>query len=278
MWSRRVLAGYTLPMKFQVSAIYLLIATLAVAPVAAAPSSSFLTPAIEARLRTGEDLRTASTGKAASLTLAPAHPSVADIRRSLAKESPDIIVEALFLWKKPRATSGTPDILSIYNALRSIGSLQGIEYFSASRGQMRLFYEYSSLIKAPDDTVPLQDSRLLALPGQAETLFARQKDLSFGDNRYRITMSGSPDSVVQASVNLTPMYYKSVIPVAGAEALNVRVLVISADDALVFYAVSSAKATVIPGVRTKLESSFGNRAAAVYSWFAARMDKDWPGR
>jgi hypothetical protein len=255
-----------------------LIATMSASPIAAAPSSSFLTPAIEARLRAGEDLRTASAGKAASLTLAPTHPAVAGMRRSLAEEVPDIIVEALFLWKKPHAAIGTPDILTIYNTLRSIGSLQGIEYYSASRGQMRLFYEYSSLIKAPDDAVPLPDSMLTALPGTPETLFARQKDLSFGDNRYRITMSGSPDSVVQASVNLTPMYYMSVIPVAGAEALNVRILVISADDALVFYAVSSAKATVIPGVRSKLESSFGNRAAAVYAWFATGMAREWPGR
>jgi hypothetical protein len=74
------------------------------------------------------------------------------------------------------------------------------------------------------------------------------------------------------------MYYKSVVPVAGAGDLNVRVLVIAADDALVFYAVSSAKATVIPGVRSKLEASFGNRAAAVYAWFSDRMAKAWPVR
>lgn len=256
----------------------MLIAALAAVPIAAAPSSSYLTPGIEARLRAGEDVRTASTGKAAALTIAPIHPATADIRRSIAQESPDIIVEALFLWKKPGAAAGTKDILTIYNALRSIGSLQGIEYFSASRGRMRLFYEYSSLITSADNADPLPDTALAALPGNPETIYARQKDLSFGDNLYRITMASGRDFVTQASANLTPMYYKSVVPVAGAGDLNVRVLVISADDALVFYAVSSAKATVIPGVRSKLEASFGNRAAAVYAWFSERMATAWPAR
>jgi hypothetical protein len=255
-----------------------LVAALAAAPIAAAPSSSFLPPEIEARLRAGESVRTASTGKAAALTITPIHPAIADIRRSIAQESPDIIVEALFLWKKPGTAAGTIDILTIYNTLRSIGSLQGIEYFSASRGRMRLFYEYSSLITSAEKADPLPDTALAALPGSPETLFARQKDLSFGDNRYRITMAGGRDFVTQASANLTPMYYKSVVPVAGAGDLNVRVLVISADDALVFYAVSSAKATVIPGVRSKLEASFGNRAAAVYAWFSDRMTKALPVR
>jgi hypothetical protein len=251
---------------------------LSAAPVTAAPASSFLLPGLETRLRAGEDVRTASTGKDAALKLAPTHQAVADVRRLIAAESPDIIVEALFLWKKPHAIADASQILTVYNTLRAIGSLQGIEYFSASRGQMRLFYEYSSLIKAPDEAAPLPDTPLSAVPAMPETLFARQKDLSFGDNRYRITMSSGRDFVWQSSVNLTPMYYKTVVPVAGAEALNVRVLVIAADDSMIFYAVSSAKATVIPGVRSKLEASFGNRAAAVYTWFAKRLARDWPGR
>jgi len=264
-------------MNFKVSTVCsALLIAFAAAPVAAAPSSSFLPPEIESRLRAGEEPRSVSTGKAAALKLAPSHPAVADIRRSIAEESPDVIVEALFLWKLSRSGAAMPDTLTIYNALRSIGSLQGIEYFSASRGHMRLFYEYSSLIKAPDEPTPLPDIAMTAIPRLPETLFARQKDLSFGDNRYRITMSSGSDFVVQSSANLTPMKYKTVIPVAGTGDLNVRVLVLSSDDALVFYAVSSAKATVIPGVRTKLEASFGNRAAAVYAWFSDRMTKAWP--
>jgi hypothetical protein len=250
---------------------------LAASPAMAAPSSSFLPQATEARLRAGEDIRTSATGKYVEPSLAPMHPAAADIRRSLAQEAPDVIVEALFLWKKPSRVEQAAESLAIYNALRSIGSLQGIEYFSASRGRMRLFYEYSSLIQGPDKPTPVADTRVSSLPKGTETLFARQKDLSFGDNRYRITMWSGQDFVMQASTNLTSMSYK-LIPVAGVGDLNVRVMVISTDDSLLFYAVSSAKATIIPGVHAKLEASFGNRAAAVYSWFTDRIAGTWPAR
>ena len=72
------------------------------------------------------------------------------------------------------------------------------------------------------------------------------------------------------------MYYK-LVPVAAPGALKVRVLVLDTDEGILFWAVSSARAAVIPGVRGKLEDSFGNRAEAVYRWFAARAEAAWKG-
>lgn len=242
----------------------------AIAPVAALPTAAYLDPALAARLLSGEDVRTSSLGKTASLTLAPKHSAAVAFGPALAAEAPDVVVEAIFLWKRPAAADRDKEILGVYNTLRSIGSLQGIEYWSASRKTMRLFYEYSSLVAGPDDQTPVKDSWLPALPLADETLYARQKDLSFGDNRYRITLAHGKDYVTQASVNLTGMSY-GIIPVAGAGAVHVRLLVIPADEGIIFYAVSTAKATVIPGIRGKLEASFGNRAAAVYAWFTRQM-------
>jgi len=243
--------------------------------VHALPASSYLPSLTLAKLQAGEDVRAASTGKDASMTLAPEHPAAAELIRAVTAENPDVIVEALFLWKKPRRASMEAELLAVYNILRSVGSLQGIEYYSASRGRMRLFYEYSSRIVSPEDPSPVADALLAALPALPETLYARQKDLSFGDNVYRVAMSAGSDFIIQESRNLTTMKY-AFIPVAGPEDLHVRLLVISADDMLVFYAVSSAKAALIPGVRTKLEASFGNRAEAVYSWFANQATRQWP--
>jgi hypothetical protein len=63
-----------------------------------------------------------------------------------------VVVEASVLWKKP--TRGTPaaELLTLYNIFRSVGSLEGIEYWSASRNTMRLFYEISHLTNGPDST------------------------------------------------------------------------------------------------------------------------------
>ncbi len=239
----------------------------------AAPASAFLNAATLRSLEAGEGMRAASVGKGASLTIAPSHTAAERLRAELAEERPDVVVEALFLWKKPKIGPMEGEKLAAYNILRSVGSLTGIEYYSASRKAMRLFYEYSSLVSGPDGKTAVADSTLSAVPA-AETLYARQKDLSFGDNIYRYEFASGDDYVRSLSVNLGTMRY-GIIPVAQAEGLRVRSLAIFADDAILFYAVSSAKATVVPGVRGKLENSFGNRAEAIYTWFAAKAALAW---
>ncbi|MGD9941274.1 MAG: DUF6675 family protein [Clostridia bacterium] len=243
----------------------------------ALPLSSFLPADAMAAPLPETGLRATSTGRSAAPSIMPVHPVSADLREALAGENPDVVVEALFSWKKP--TRGTPEaeLLTLYNIFRSVGTLEGIEYWSASRKTMRLFYEISHLTSGPDSTDQVPDSWLPAIPVDMETLYARQKDLSFGDNRYRILLQAGADYVTNATSNLTGMRY-GIIPVAAPGMLNVRVLAINADEAVLFYAVSSAKAALLPGIRGKLENSFGNRAAAIYAWFARRAEATWPGR
>lgn len=255
------------------TALAALLLAAAAAPLAALPAGAVLGREALATLSAGGELRAASSGRAAAPSLAPDHPAARALRDELTREAPDVVVEALFLWRKPRAAAPSAELLEAYNVLRAIGTLQGIEYYSASRKAMRLFYEYSSLIDGPETKAPTPDRRLDALP-RAETLYARQKDLSFGDNLYRYDFTSGADYIASLSTNLTTMRY-GIVPVAAPEALRVRSLAILVDEGIVFYAVSSAKAAVVPGVRAKLESSFGNRAEAVYDWFAAKAEAAW---
>lgn len=255
------------------TALAALLTIAAAAPLAALPAGAVLGREALATLSAGGDLRAAAGGRGAAPSLTPDHPAARALRDELASEAPDVVVEALFLWRKPRAASPAAELLETYNVLRAIGTLQGIEYYSASRKAMRLFYEYSSLVDGPETKRPTPDRRLEALP-RAETLYARQKDLSFGDNIYRYDFTSGADYIASLSTNLTTMRY-GIVPVAAPEALKVRSLAILVDEGVVFYAVSSAKAAVVPGVRAKLESSFGNRAEAVYDWFAAKAEAAW---
>lgn len=248
---------------------------LSPAPSAAAPASSFLPAAALASPIPEAGLRATTTGKSAGPTIMPLHPASSILGKALADEGPDVVVEALFSWKKPGRGSREAEMLTLYNIFRSVGSLEGIEYWSASRNTMRLFYEISHLTSGPDSSDTVPDTWLPAIPIDRETLYARQKDLSFGDNRYQIGLQAGPDHVGITTTNLTTMRY-GIIPVAAPGRLNVRVVAINADDAVLFYAVSSAKAAVLPGVRGRLESSFGNRAAALYTWFVRNAKQHWP--
>ena len=241
---------------------------LGAATASAAPLGSVVDMETASALLRGEEPRASSA--AGGLSLLPLHQAAYAIRDAIRSEPSDVVVEAAFLWLRP-GPSAPDEILRAYNALRSIGRLEGIEYYSASRGRMRTLYERSTLMAGPDSDVALPDARLPSLPAGGETLYALQRDTTFGENRYRVELSSGDGYVRQSSSNLTEMRL-GFIPVAGPGDVVVRVLVLQVDEGLLFYVASSAKAPVVPGVRGSLERSFANRAAAAFAWFSGAMD------
>lgn len=236
----------------------------------AAPLASVALPDTASALLRGEEPRASSSGADPALSLLPLHPAADLIRGAIRSEAPDVVVEAVFLWLR-RGPTTADEVLLVYNALRSIGSLEGIQYYSASRGRTRTLYERSTLLAGPNSDRALTDTRLQALPAGGETLYALQRDTTFGENRYRVELSAGDGYVAQSSSNLTGMRL-GLVPVAGPGDVVVRVLVIQVDEGLLFYVASSAKAAVVPGVRGSLERSFANRAAAAFAWFSGIMD------
>jgi hypothetical protein len=210
----------------------------------------------------------------AKLELLPRHPAAEGIRAAITAQKPGIIVESAFTIPRPRpADQGKErlELAEIYGAMRSFGSMQGIEYYSASRKAMRVLYaesyridEARSRSALPDEPAPPPD----AIPG-SETILAFQRDLSLGANVYSYSFASFPDAVLVEATNLTRMSY-GIFPAIAPEGFKTRVLVIGADDAIVFYSVSAANS---PGVlRTRLGESLANRAEALFRWFLAKSE------
>jgi hypothetical protein len=203
-------------------------------------------------------------------TLLPSHPAAEAFRAAISAEKPGVLVEAAFVLPRklsPASGAAAAELASIYGLLGSLGSLEGIQYWSASRNTWRTFYAESYRVDGPDTKRRLADPpppRPGAIPS-SESVFAFQRDLSFGANLYRYEFRSFAEAASLESTNLTRMSY-GIVPVLAPEALRTRVLVLQARDALVFYAASGANA---PGIfRGKLEESFGNRAEALFRWFA----------
>ena len=207
-------------------------------------------------------------------TLAPSSESGMNLATEIEKFGPNVIVEALYLYKKPATQSGSSwtdaERVIIFNILRSLSTLSGIEYYSASRGAMRVFYEKSYAVAGPDSKEPIADPIVASVPEQA-TLFAVQKDLTFGENRYRYDYKASVADLSFTQTNLTHMSY-GIIPLIGREALRTSVLVSYTPEGYLLYAVSATKTTLLPGVEGKMKTSFSNRADAIYRWFSQRAD------
>lgn len=191
------------------------------------------------------------------------------------KIKPTVMVENLYLYQKPASKIGKAwtesEQLHLFNEIRGISTLTGIEYYSASRKKMRIFYEYSSVIDSPESKNVLTDPVVQSIPKNA-TLFARQKDLTFGDNIYQYDYLTNEGSIIFIQTNLTTMSY-GIIPLVQKGNLHSIICIIDTDNGLLLYAATFAKASTLPGLEGKIRDSFSNRTEAVYKWFETKADR-----
>jgi hypothetical protein len=224
------------------------------------------------RLRSGAVSET-QLGKPA-LKFMPALPDLRQfVSNSMTSLEPTLAVETLYLYKKPNSAVIWNDGLrtALFNQMTAISTLAGIEYFSATRNAMRTFYEYSSVIDGQSTKKPLPDP-VFDKPPALYTLFARQKDLTFGDNIYRYEYKTTGGALFFIQENMTSMNY-GIIPAVGKNKLRSVLAVIDCGDSLLIYAVSMAKAASVPGMTDRIGNSFKNRTDAVYIWFVSGADK-----
>ncbi len=204
-----------------------------------------------------------------------------DLKNQVLEVKPSFLVESAFLYRKPafqKAENKEVDDkawteaqhLALFNALCSLSSLEGIEYFSASRQRMRVFYEYSYAVPDAKSDTAIPDPVFSELPESTE-IHAIQKDLSFGKNRYIYRFTSEASSIRFVQKNINTMFY-GIFPLIGAEKLRTAVYIADAGEYLLLYAVSGGDTLLLPGLDGKIRDSFSNRAAAIYKWFAAKAD------
>lgn len=195
---------------------------------------------------------------------------------SSASLTPSMLVESLYLYKKPasfyKAGWTVTEKATVLNVLVSISTLAGIEYYSRSRGRMRTFYEKSSVINDPRQKL-IQGDPVFSpayIPSEL-TLYARQKDLSFGDNVYRYDYFIKDDVIIFTQKNCNAISY-GIVPLAAKEKLRVLSAVIDAGEYFLIYAASMTKAPPFSGLKKKAGDSFASRAEAVIKWFTLRIE------
>jgi hypothetical protein len=97
-------------------------------------------------------------------------------------------------------------------------------------------------------------------------LYARQKDLTFGDNIYRYDFRTANNALFFVQENITALNY-GLVTAVGENRLQSVFAVIDCGDSLLIYAVSMAKTSSALGMGDRIGNSFGNRAAAILKWF-----------
>jgi hypothetical protein len=241
------------------------------------PLEDLVTPDNVLRLRSDNSLIMEMQLKEPSLLLMPANNELRQyVSGVIDTLAPNMMVETLSLYKKPvhsytdPVSWDEPQKTGIVNQLLALSTLAGIQYYSASRKSMRTFFEYARLIDGQNTKNPVPDPVYSVLPGRL-TLYARQKDLTFGDNIYRYEYLVNRDVVFFVQENVTSLTV-ALFPAVGKGKLRTVIAVFDCGDALLIYVASMARVASIPGMGERIGNSFSNRAEAVLKWFSGRAE------
>lgn len=215
-------------------------------------------------IETGE--LTESTRGETSARMAPAFGST--VLSQLTDLAPRVGVEVLFLVPSP-LDAGVLTLVA-YETLQSMNTMEGIEYFSASRGHMRTLFYQSFVIDNPDDRNRLADPVPSFIPRE-ETLYVFQEDSSFGKNVLELQFETTSDAVLLSMQNLTRMLYAGFIPAVAPRGLQLHLVIRPVGDHLLFYGNFGADALTLFGVERRVQTSFYNRLVALYQWYVREL-------
>jgi hypothetical protein len=150
--------------------------------------------------------------------------------------------------------------------LGSVGTMAGTEYWSASRGRMRILYEEAYRIESPSLKTKLPDpAELPVAPGSFKVFYAYLRDLTFGGNvmRYQVGMGSS--FIAMANENASAMKYY-LIPLVQPGGMKTSILIVPCVEGLIVHFLSTIDASDI--VAKRVFESAGNKSLAVLGWFA----------
>lgn len=209
-----------------------------------------------------------------SVELAPSQELTARVVDELSRLNPDVGIEALFSYKLPSHLVNAQNVdRRIYNVMRSFRTMEGIPYYSASRGRMRTFFYESHVVEDRDNMEPVPDPLVDTVPDHdALTIF--QRDSSFGKNILSVTYNAKEEEVLVSMTNLTTMAYRGILPVVRPGNLAMYLYVVRDGDTVYFYGNCGVATYSMFGMEERAQASFTNRIRALYSWFTDQMEQD----
>jgi hypothetical protein len=201
----------------------------------------------------------------AKLRYAPETFSTEIIAEKVASMDPTLGVESLYFIPYREDESPREAYEKAGHILFSVSSMEGIEYYSASRERMRTLFTESVVIDSVRSDKPVEDLHFDTLPASVDFL-VRQTDLTFGTNIYTTSFKGDEETLWFSMKNLTKMRYKF-ITMVGPESLEIHLLIHPLEKGMLFYGVCSVKSVSFFGLERSKKDSFFNRIEAMENWF-----------
>ena len=140
---------------------------------------------------------------------------------------PTIGAELLKIIPGPGIAMDAPDgQLLIFNAMHAVSTMQGVTYWSVTRGREQVLFLQSYVIASPGKAGPVPDPHFSEIPETHEQ-FTFQEDSSFGRNTYLERFRAQSDHLYVKMENLSTISFL-LIPIIQPHGLVSQVLVVPA--------------------------------------------------
>lgn len=166
--------------------------------------------------------------------------------------------------------SSNVDMKEVSKILRSFSTMEGIEYYSNSRGKYDILYDACYTISDLDSLKKIPDNQEEDANGLKLYMF--QNDNSFGETPYEVIFWQTDSEVGMNFVNKGPLYVKFVKGVKK-ENLCLTLYTKKENDKLLVYILAQADFAAVPFVQTKIRDSLTARIEALFNWFEGRYNE-----
>lgn len=206
----------------------------------------------------------------AELKLVPDLYNAPRLRGDIEELDPSLIIEVLYMQDIPETLTENDSLdLFIYNTLRNISSMEGIEYWSNSKDKMRILFEESYRVEEFKSKDPAADKFVTSIPF-FDRIICFQKDSTFGKNYYELEYEYSDSIVSLRYMNLDSMYY-SIIKAVSKENLVMHFVIFRENEKLFVYSICAADVASLFGMKKKAQASFYERLKAIRTWFLEEL-------
>jgi len=161
------------------------------------------------------------------------------------------------------------DVAAAANLLLELSTLEGLEYYSASRERMRTLFVQSYAIDDAEHGNRIPDPAVSSVPARGE-LFMFQEDMTFGKNRLKVDYAITPSTIHMITENITTFSWGP-LPLIKPGNLRLHALVYKGKGFVLYYGNFGAKALSISVLEKRIYNSFYNRLAALYGWFERKL-------
>jgi len=220
-------------------------------------------------LRSGATVRRSMPADG-SVTLMPSVSSSAKIAGEMQSFHPTVGVEIMRLIGRAWSTTSAPgEWLRLYNSLHAASTMEGIRYFSESRGKEEILFRQSYSVGPPGSAREVPDPTYSTIPAESVD-YTFQEDNSFGKNTYAETFSFPGDHLSVKIENLTAISLLF-IPIIRPHGFVVRIVLLPQGSDILFYGAAVLRTTFPIGDRRSREESLYNRLIALMNWLQRQL-------